>query len=169
MNAINPLRKLLGLRQRRQERFETEVREQIKRTHEAEQVAAAARDHQASCAAREQVVVGKRQQVTERSFAPVDLITADFAVKAAAGLTQAAAGEVAKAETAAKTQVTTLAACRAQAARNLQRVDDLKERLAKALRDREERAEEVDAEESEETAAARIAGRRAAREEAARV
>lgn len=168
MNVIKPLRQLLVLRRRRQERFETEVRTQTLRLREAEQQVDRACADEAACTGREQASNDKRRHVTEFSFAPADLIMAEFEVKAAAASTQAAAAVHAKARTAVTTQLDVLAGCKAQAARNLQRIDDLKERLAKALREREALEEESDAEESEETAAARIAGRRAAREEARR-
>jgi predicted GNAT family acetyltransferase len=166
MNVVKPLRQLLVLRRRRQERFDAEVREQVKRTKEAEREAESAQTHEADCAHLEQLAASKRQQLTERSFAPADLITAEFAVKAAQAVTQAAVASRTKADAVVEAQQSTLLACRQQVARNSKRIDDLNVRLAKALREREEREEDADAEESEETAGARIAARRRAREAA---
>jgi phage-related tail protein len=166
VNAVKPLRQLIALRRRQQERFEAEVREQTKRLREAEREADAARTHETACAHREQASVGKRHQLMECGFAPLDLIIAELEVKASAAATQVAAAARAKVETAAKTQFEALLACRARAARNLQRLGDLEERLVKVLRARAEHEEDVDAEESEETAAARIVARRSALAEA---
>ena len=166
MNVAKPLRQLLVLRRRRQERFEAQVREQSQRTKEAEAEAGDALAREADCAHREAHAVGRRLHVIEHSFAPRDLITAEFAVKAAQAVTLAAAADRTRADATVRDQHGTLLAYRLQAARNLKRIDDLNERLVKVLREREEREEDADAEESEETAGARIAARRAVREEA---
>ncbi len=166
MNFVKALRQLLVLRRRQQDRLETQVREQTQRTKEAEAEAAAALAYETDCAQREALAVSRRLHVTEQSFAPCDLITAEFAVKAVQPVALAAAAARPRAEPKVRDQHGTLLAYRLQAARNLKRIDDLNERLVKVLREREERQEDADAEESEETAGARIAARRAVREEA---
>lgn len=162
MNTVKPLRKLIGLRKRQQDAADAEVLEQIKRVQAAEQQAAAAQSEHAACVEREQASAYKRQQVTERSFAPLDLVIAELAFKACAASTQKAASACAKAQATVATQAQALVVCRARAARILQRLNDLKQRVEKVLRERDEREEDVDAEESEETAAARISKRRIA-------
>lgn len=169
MNTVKPLRKLIGLRKRQQDAIDAEVLEQIKRVQEAEQQAAAAQSDHAACAERELASVNQREQVTERRFAPLDLVIAELAFKACAALTQKAASTCAKAQATVATQAQALVVCRARAARNLQRLNDLKQRVEKVLRERDEREEDVDAEESEETAAARISKRRIAEREAEHV
>jgi Bacterial type III secretion protein (HrpB7) len=166
MSTIKPLRQLLALRRRQQERYETEVREQTKRTRAAEHEAEAARTEEAACAQREQLTVSRRKQLTERSFAPADLITADFGVKAAQAVTLAATADCTRADATLRAENGALQASRLQASRNLKRIEDVGLRLAKVLRERDEREEDADAEESEETAGARIAKRRAVSEEA---
>ena len=168
MNPVKPLRQLIALRQRRQQRFDTDVKTQALQVQEAEQQLGLACAEEAACADREQALKNKRQVITESGFAPLDLVIAELSVKAAAVSTQAAAAIHVKAQTNVTTQLGLLGDCKARAKRNLQRIDNLKERVAKALRDRAELEEEFDAEESEETAASRIAGKRAAREGALR-
>lgn len=168
MNTVKPLRQLIALRQRRQQRFDTDVKTQALQVNEAEQQLGQACAAELTCSDREQASKNKRQAITESSFAPLDLVIAELSVKAAAVSTQAAAAIHVKAQTNVTTQLGLLGDCKARAKRNLQRIDNLKERVAKALRDRAELEEEFDAEESEETAASRIAGKRAAREGALR-
>jgi hypothetical protein len=166
MNKVKPLRQLIAIRQRRQEHFDNDVKLQTLQVREAEQQLDQASAQETACVERGRVLNNKRQAMTESSFAPLDLVIADLDVKAATALTQAAAATHAKAQTTVATQLDLLANCKAQALRNLQRIDNLKERVAKALRERAAFEEETDAEESEETAASRIASKRAGREEA---
>lgn len=168
MNVVKPLRQLIALRQRRQERFDTEVKTQTLQVREAEQQLGLACAEEAACADREQASNKRRRELTESSFSPLDLVIADLSVKAASASTQAAATLHVKAQTSVSTQLGLLVDCKLRAKRNLERIDNLKERVAKALRDRAALEEESDAEESEETAASRIAGKRATREGALR-
>lgn len=168
MNTVKPLRQLIAVRQRRQQGFDTEVKTQALQVHEAQQQLGLACAEEAACADRERASKNKRQVITESSFVPLDLVIASLNVKTAAASTQAAAAIHVKAQTNVTKQLGLLVDCKARAKRNLQRIDNLKERVAKALRDRAELEEEFDAEESEETAASRIAGKRAAREGALR-
>jgi hypothetical protein len=168
MSVVKPLRQLIALRQRRQERLDAAVSKQILQLRDAEQELDRACADEAACADREQVLQNKRRQVTESSFAPLDLVITDLDVKVASAATYAAAAKQAKAQSHRTAQLDLLVDCKGQATRNLQRIDDLKERVANVLRERAALEEESDAEESEEIAASRIAGRRAAREEARR-
>jgi hypothetical protein len=168
MNKVKPLRQLIAIRQRRQEHFDNDVKVQTLHVLEAQQQRDQASAQETACVERARASNNKRQAVTESSFAPLDLVIADLDVKAATASIQAAAATHAKAQTTVATQIGLLANCKAQASRNLQRIDNLKEHVVKVQREREALEEETDAEESEETAASRIAGRRAGSEEAQR-
>ncbi len=162
MNQIKPLRKMVKLRRMQHDRLERAVGEQRVLLAQREAEADEADAEQARLAAIEAEAQARQDALTSRSFTSDDLMSMQLHVQGCAQTTANAGAACVKARAVVAKQGEAVQQAVALVDRNTQRMDTVKERLAKALRERDERDEETESEEAEETAAARMVARQRA-------
>jgi hypothetical protein len=158
--SVKMLRRMGALRKRQHERLERTLSEQRKQLEQREAEVGEAQAFEEQKAQAERQACGERDLLTSQSFSPPALMAMDLHVQGCAQEVHQAAQLVAKAHKLVQQQAAAVTVCRVNVKRNEERMKTLSERLAKALRDREQLEEDTEAEEAEETAAARMAARR---------
>ena len=169
MNRVKPLRTLVGVRQRQAVRLDESLAQQRRLLGERQAEAADATAQRDDCSARRQQALAGREALLSRPFTPAALKALDFALQELAGQLAKAEQDLVRCDSALRQQEAAVLQVLADKRRNEQRIERFNDRIATALRERDEAAEELADEEAEETAAAKFGLRqRQARESAHR-
>lgn len=167
-NVVKSLRTLVSARRRQGQRLEEALAEQHRRLAQCRaevDEAVAMRDESRS---REQGARDERSRMMSRAFTPAALKALDFAIQDLAALTAKADQALAQAQATAVQQQQAVVSVQAEIRRNEQRIESFDARIARLLHEREQAAEELAEEETEETAAARFSARQRRAREVAR-
>jgi len=150
------------VRERQVPRLEEALAEQQRLLTECEAALAEAQAHHDDCTDREERALCERFALTSAAFRPDALMALDFTIDAMVAQSAQAAQALARCEAGVQAQEEAVAGARADIARNEERIQRFKERIAELQMERERAEEESADEESEEVAAARIHRRRGA-------
>jgi len=163
-DKLRALRTLLRIRERRGEALERELAQAQERLAKAEDDVAAAVEAEAACASAQLEGEARLDACTRSAFTPDALRSLDLRLAELKAQAAQAGRTVQERRSAAQRARPPLNAARAALQRHEQRLKDLREQVAQALRERDALQEEQAEEEAEEAAA----GRHAARSRAAR-
>jgi hypothetical protein len=161
-NSVKPLRTLVGVRKRQQERLEAALAEQRRLLAVRQAEAAQALDEARTCAERECSCRTERETLLASGFMPHQLITLQHHQDTLAAATAEANKLLKKREAAVTQQTQAVDVAQRETRRNAQRIDGFKAQIAKLLSAREQAQEDSAEEEAEETSTARFCGRQRA-------
>jgi hypothetical protein len=163
--AVKPLRTLVGVRKRQQERLETSLLEQRRVLAERQAEVDAAQTEVQQCLVRENDNQAERQALLGSGFTPDKLVTLEHRQQVLAQATALARQGLQKHEKAVEQQHEVIRNVQRDIRRNAQRIDTFKQQIATILREREQAQEDTAEEEAEETSTARFCGRQRAAKE----
>jgi hypothetical protein len=167
-DRVKALRTLLRIRERRGQAIERELVQAHARLAKAEQEVADAVESEATCASVQAGGEARLDACTRTAFTPDALRALDLRLADLKAATTQAGRALHERRTSSERARAPVEAARAALQRHEQRLQSLREQLARALREREAMQEEQAEEEAEEAAAGRHAARsRSTRAEAA--
>lgn len=167
-NVVKSLRTLVSARKRQGQRLEDALAEQRRCLAQGQAEADDALAQRDDSRSREQGAREERSRMMNQAFTPAALKALDFTIQDLAVQSAKADQAVVQAQAAVVQQQQALVAVQAEIRRNDQRIESFDERIARLLREREQAAEELAEEETEETAAARFSARQRRAREASR-
>jgi chromosome segregation ATPase len=166
-DRVKALRTLLRIRERRGEALERELAQARERLAKAEEEVAAAVESEAACAVAQREGEARLDACTRSAFTPDAMRSLDLSLDDLKSQTVQAGKALQERRAASQRARPPVNVARAALERHERRLKDLREQIAKALREREALQEEQAEEEAEEAAAGRYAARsRNARAEA---
>jgi hypothetical protein len=162
MHTITAMRKLLRVRALQRERLEREVSQKQAALRQAEAQAAQAAQEQARCEAVEAAALRRHRDLVSNEFVASEVESTHLYLGVCARTTALAVAATDKARAVVFQQNAALAAAVALLDRNTDQSEQLRARLADALKQAAELAEEAESDEAGEMAAARISARQRA-------
>ncbi|AKJ27823.1 hypothetical protein [Caldimonas brevitalea] len=163
---IKALRTLVMVRKRQGERLEEALKAQRQALADAEAARAQAEEHRETCVQRHQEAEQDRLALTSGVFTPAALRAQDFRIQDLASAIVQAAQALQQQDAQVNRQREQVDAVQAAIRRNNQRIEGFENRIAVLRSLREQAAEELAEEETEETAVAKLCMRRRNREQA---
>jgi hypothetical protein len=167
-HVVKSLRTLVGARRRQGQRLEEALAEQRRCLAQRQAEAEDARARRDDGRSREQAARDERSRMMNQAFTPAALKALDFAIQDLAAQSAKAGQALVQAQAVVAQQQQAVVSVQAEIRRNDQRIESFDARIAQLLREREQAAEELAEEETEETGAARFSARQRRAREAAR-
>jgi hypothetical protein len=163
--AVKPLRTLIGVRQRQQERLEHTLKAHRSVLADGQTEASGAQAAKLDCLNRERQNVAQREALLASGFTPDELVRIEHHQQTLAAATAQAAARVVKCEAAVAQQMQAVLLAQRDIRRNTQRIDGFKAQVDLLISAREQALEDGAEEEAEETSTARFCGRQRATKE----
>jgi peptidoglycan hydrolase CwlO-like protein len=166
--TVKPLRTLVAVRKRQQERLEDALKAQRQVLTERQAEASGAQAEKEACQEDERHNLAEREALLAGGFTPDKLIGLEHQQQTLVNATTHADARLKKCETAVAQQTQAVLAVQRDIRRNAQRIDGFKAQINLLISARDQALEASAEEEAEETSTARFYGRQRAAKESRR-
>jgi Bacterial type III secretion protein (HrpB7) len=166
--AVKPLRTLVAVRKRQQERLEDALKSQRQVLAERQAEAGGAQAEKEACQEAERHNLAERDVLLSCGFTPDKLIGLEHQQQTLANATMQGDARLKKCEEAVAQQTQAVLAVQRDIRRNAQRTDGFKAQINLLISARDQALEDSAEEEAEETSTARFCGRQRAAKESRR-
>lgn len=163
--TVKPLRTLVAVRKRQQERLEDSLKAQRQVLTERQAEASGAQSEKEACQEAERHNLAERDALLSCGFTPDKLIGLEHQQQTLARATAQADAQLKKCEAAVAQQTQAVLAVQRDIRRNAQRIDGFKAQINLLVSTRDQALEDSAEEEAEETSTARFCGRQRAAKE----